>query len=86
MLVKVAITIGSTRRLVLPQRALVSRAEVNAVYVLDGDGRISFRQVRPGSRYGEQVEILAGLDEGETIALDPVKAGILHKRQLDAVE
>jgi hypothetical protein len=35
MLVKVAITIGSTQRLVLPQRALVSRAEVNAVYVLD---------------------------------------------------
>jgi len=86
MLVKVAITIGSIRRLVLPQRALVSRAEVNAVYVLDGDGRISFRQVRPGNHYGEQVEILAGLSEGETIALDPVKAGILHKRQLDAAE
>jgi len=86
MLVKVAITIGSTQRLVLPQRALVSRAEVNAVYVLDDDGRISFRQVRPGNRYGEQIEILAGLDAGETIALDPVSAGILHKRQLDAAE
>ena len=86
MLVKVAITIGSTRRLVLPQRALVSRAEVNAVYVLDDDGRISFRQVRPGNRYGEQIEILSGLGEGETIALDPVSAGILHKRQLDTAE
>jgi len=86
MLVKVAITIGSTQRLVLPQRALVSRAEVNAVYLLDDDGKISFRQVRPGNRYGEQIEILAGLGEGETIALDPVSAGILHKRQLDAAE
>jgi RND family efflux transporter MFP subunit len=86
MLVKVAITIGSTQRLVLPQRALVSRAEVNAVYVLDDGGKISFRQVRPGNRYGEQIEILAGLDAGETIALDPVSAGILHKRQLDAAE
>jgi RND family efflux transporter MFP subunit len=86
MLVKVAITIGSTERLVLPQQALVSRAEVNAVYVLDDDGKISFRQVRPGNRYGEQIEILAGLGEGETIALDPVSAGILHKRQLDAAE
>ena len=86
MLVKVAITIGSAQRLVLPQQALVSRAEVNAVYVLDDDGKISFRQVRPGNRYGEQVEILAGLDAGETIALDPVRAGILHKRQLDTAE
>jgi len=86
MLVKVAISIGSTQRLLLPQQALVSRAEVNAVYVLDDGGKISFRQVRPGNRYGEQVEILAGLEAGETIALDPVRAGILLKHQLDAVE
>lgn len=86
MLVKVAITIGSTQRLLLPQQALVSRAEVNAVYVFDDDGKISFRQVRPGNRYDEQVEILAGLDAGETIALDPVRAGVLHKHQLDTGE
>ncbi len=86
MLVKVAISIGSAQRLLLPQQALVSRAEVNAVYVLDDGGKISFRQVRPGNRYGEQVEILAGLEAGETIALDPVRAGILLKHQLDAVE
>lgn len=86
MLVKVAITTGSAQRLVMPQQALVSRAEVNAVYVLDDDGKISFRQIRPGSRYGDQVEILAGLDAGETIALDPVRAGIQHKRQLETAE
>ena len=86
MLVKVAISIGSSQRLLLPQQALVSRAEVNAVYVLDDGGKISFRQVRPGNRYGEQVEILAGLEAGETIALDPVRAGILLKHQLDSVE
>jgi RND family efflux transporter MFP subunit len=80
------ITTGSAQRLVMPQQALVSRAEVNAVYVLDDDGKISFRQIRPGSRYGDQVEILAGLDAGETIALDPVRAGIQHKRQLETAE
>lgn len=84
MLVKVALTIGSTERLMLPQQALVSRSEVNAVYVVDANGKLSFRQVRPGNRYGEQVEILAGLDANEIIALDPVRAGIEHKRQLDA--
>ncbi len=86
MLVKVALKTGTTERLLLPQQAVVSRAEVNAVYVLDKTGRLSFRQVRPGNRMGDQVEILAGLDEGETIALDPVRAGIEHKRQLDAAE
>ena len=86
MLVKVAITIGSIRRLVVPRQALVSRAEVNAVYVLDEGGNISFRQVRPGNRYDEQIEILAGLGEGEIIALDPVNAGIHYKHQQDAAE
>jgi RND family efflux transporter MFP subunit len=86
MLVKVALTIGSTERLLLPQQALVSRSEVNAVYVIDAEGRLSFRQVRPGNRFGEQVEILAGLDENEIVALDPVRAGIEHKRQLEAAK
>jgi RND family efflux transporter MFP subunit len=86
MLVKVALAIGSTERLLLPQRALVSRSEVNAVYVIAADGKLALRQVRPGNRYGEQVEILAGLDEDEVVALDPVRAGIEHKRQLDAVK
>ena len=81
MLVKVALTTGNTERLLLPRAALVSRSEVNAVYVLGDDGRLSLRQVRPGNRYGEQVEILAGLEENERVALDPVRAGIEFKRQ-----
>lgn len=82
MLVKVALGIGETDRLLVPQRALVSRAEVNAVYVIDAQDRISLRQVRPGNRYDERVEILAGLEAGEIVALDPVRAGVELKRQL----
>lgn len=81
MLVKVALTTGETNRLLVPQQALVSRSEVNAVYVLDDEGRLSLRQVRPGNRYGDRVEILAGLEENERVALDPVRAGIQYKRQ-----
>lgn len=82
MLVKVAIAIGETERLLIPQTALVSRTEVNAVYVVGDDGRIALRQVRPGNRFGERIEILAGLEGGETIALDPVRAGIALKQQM----
>ena len=83
MLVKVVVDIGDTTRLLLPRQALVSRAEINAVYVADKEGRLALRQVRPGTRFGDQVEILAGLDDGETVALDPVRAGIELKRQQD---
>lgn len=86
MLVKVALGVGETERLLVPQPALVSRAEVNAVYVVDADGRISMRQVRPGNHYGDSIEILAGLEAGESVAVDPVRAGIAHKRQLAAAQ
>jgi RND family efflux transporter MFP subunit len=84
MLVKVVVTIGESRRLLVPQRALVSRSEVDAVYLQDSTGKLVFRQVRPGNLYADQVEILAGLDEGEIVVLDPVRAGIQMKRELDS--
>lgn len=81
MLVKVAFVIDTTQRLLIPKKALVQRSEVNAVYVLNDNGGIKLRQVRVGHANEEHVEILAGLDAGETISLDPVAAGIMLKRQ-----
>ena len=50
------------------------------MYVVDGDD-VALRQVRLGRSYGEAVEVLAGLVEGETVATDPVRAGIWLKDQ-----
>jgi RND family efflux transporter MFP subunit len=74
MTVKVAFTVGEAQRLLVPASALLQRSEVRAVYVLDAQG-VALRQVRTGHRYGERIEILTGLAEGERIAADPVAAG-----------
>ncbi|MFO1351255.1 MAG: efflux RND transporter periplasmic adaptor subunit [Gammaproteobacteria bacterium] len=74
MLVKAAFVIGDARRLLIPASAVVYRSEVSGVYVVGGDSDVRFRQVRVGNRFGERVEILAGLQEGETVAVDPVRA------------
>lgn len=84
MLVKVALTIGESRRLLVPQQALVSRSEINALYLRDDSGKLVFRQVRLGRKYDDQIEILAGLDAGESVVLDTVGAGIEIKSQLDS--
>lgn len=84
MLVKVAFAVGETQRLLIPDRALVHRSEVSAVYVAGSNGGYSMRQVRTGNRFGEMIEILSGIDVGETIALDPIRAAIeLKSRQED---
>jgi RND family efflux transporter MFP subunit len=79
MFVKTAIKLGEDRRLVVPSEAVIFRSEVVAVYVIDPDGRIGFRQIRVGRELPEGFEVLAGLRQGERVALDPVHAGIFLK-------
>ena len=58
----------------LPAMAVVRRAEMTGVYVLDAQGRPLLRQVRLGRRSGEQVEVLSGLRQGDKVAIDPQAA------------
>jgi len=75
MTVKAAFVIGEAERLLLPLDALVRRSEIAGVYVL-GEHGPQLRQLRLGHRYGERVEVLAGLSAGERIALDPNAARV----------
>jgi RND family efflux transporter MFP subunit len=85
MYVKVGFVVGESRRLLVPAEAIVRRSELSAVYVAD-DERVTLRQVRVGREYGGDVEVLAGLDAGELVALDPVAAGIYVKERQDVAE
>lgn len=62
------------RTVSIPRSAVMHRAEFNAVYVVDKQGKPQLRQVHLGRAEGANVEVLAGLDAGERIALDPLAA------------
>lgn len=69
---------GMARKLVIPDRAVLRRSEVTAAYVQSASGQAQLRQIRVGEvSVDGYVEVLSGLREGERIALDPVKAGLL---------
>jgi RND family efflux transporter MFP subunit len=74
MYVKVGLVIGEADRLLIPASAVIERSEVTGVYVIDSKNQVSLRYVRPGHRFADKVEILAGLSPGERIALDPIAA------------
>lgn len=80
MLVKVSFTTGMEEVLLIPADALVRRSELTAVYVKGDDGSLSFRQIRAGRAYGDRIRVLAGVEAGERVVLDPVAAGIAYKR------
>jgi membrane fusion protein, multidrug efflux system len=54
----------------VPAQAVVRRAEMTGLYVLDGNNKPLLRQVRLGRNDGAQVEVLAGLAPGERVATD----------------
>jgi RND family efflux transporter MFP subunit len=68
-------TLGEAKKLIVPASAIVRRSEVTGAYVVTPSGAIVFRQLRVGEAIpGIGVEVLAGLADGEQVALDPVLA------------
>ncbi|MDL5034077.1 efflux RND transporter periplasmic adaptor subunit [Pelomonas sp. APW6] len=62
---------GRAGVLTVPAQAVVRRAEMTGLYVLNAEGRPLLRQVRLGELRGGQIEILSGLRAGERVALEP---------------
>jgi len=54
-------------RLAVPESALIASGTRNVVFVAQGEGYFQPREVRPGLRMDNTVEILEGLAEGETV-------------------
>lgn len=62
----------------VPVQAVVRRAEMVGLYVLDATGRPLLRQVRLGRMEGDRVEVLSGLAVGERVVADPAAAARLR--------
>ena len=69
---------GGASRLYVPSAAIVRRAEMTGVYVVDAKGLAQLRQLRLGRADGEMVEVLSGVSAGERVALDPQAAARLN--------
>lgn len=77
MFVRAHFVVGKASKLLIPASAVLRRSEVVAVYVVDDKGAAKLRQVRLGEPSGEnEIEVLVGLNPGENVALDPIKAGM----------
>jgi RND family efflux transporter MFP subunit len=66
--------------LLVPARAVVRRAELTALYVVNRQGLPVLRQVRLGPAHGDRVEVLSGVSAGEPVALDPQAAASAARR------
>lgn len=51
----------------IPRTAFVGSVNSGEVFVIEKEGVATLRKVSPGAIFGESVEILGGLKEGETV-------------------
>ncbi len=65
---------SNSERLYVPASAVVRRAEMTGLYVVNDTGRPMLRQVRLGRAAGERIEVLSGVEKGEKVAIDPQAA------------
>ncbi len=67
MWVKTEFRYGEKNTLLIPKSSVVCRAELTSVYRMNDDKRV-LNPVRLGQEYGDYVEVLSGLEEGDVIS------------------
>ena len=78
MFVRTHFVVGKVNKMLIPVSAVLQRSEVVAVYVVDDKDVPHLRQVRLGDTDEQnEIEVLAGLNVGERVARDAVKAGMV---------
>jgi RND family efflux transporter MFP subunit len=71
---------GERQTLLIPRTAVVERGQLQGVFVLDRDKVASLRYVTLGKSSGSQIEVLAGLQDGERFVAKPGALDLNGKR------
>lgn len=69
---------GERTSIIIPAKAVIQRGQLQGVYVVDATNIARWRLIQTGKSYGEKIEILAGLRDGEKIlteSLEKVRDG-----------
>jgi RND family efflux transporter MFP subunit len=74
---------GERRALLIPRSAVVERGQLQGIYVLDQNQVASLRYITLGKPSGAEVEVLAGLEDGERL-LDKPGAVDLNGKRVEA--
>jgi RND family efflux transporter MFP subunit len=69
MFARVHVTVGEREAVLVPPESIVERGQLRGVFITDADGLAQLCWVRLGHRLEDGVEVLAGLQGGETVVV-----------------
>jgi RND family efflux transporter MFP subunit len=64
-------TRGERTSLLIPRSAVVERGQLQGVFILDQNKIANLRYITLGKPWGQRVEVLAGLQDGESVIAEP---------------
>ncbi len=67
---KARFPIGKKEILKIPQAAVLQRGQLVTVFIADSSNTIHLRLIKTGRPYGDQVEVLSGLKDGDRVVVE----------------
>ena len=70
---KAHFTVGQKQILKIPQRAILQRGQLVSVFIVDSSNILRLRLIKTGKLYGDQLEVLSGLNDGDRIVVEGIE-------------
>lgn len=73
---KVKIPVGTKEAILLPKTAVVEKGQLTGVYTVDDKNVITYRLVRTGKKYKDNIEILSGINPKERVITGGIEKAV----------
>ncbi|CAB5139213.1 Probable Co/Zn/Cd efflux system membrane fusion protein [Olavius algarvensis associated proteobacterium Delta 3] len=71
MFARVEVPVGEAGMLLIPSSAVLQRGQLTGIYLVDEEQIARFRLIRTGKAFGDSVEVLSGLKDGDRFVVSP---------------
>ena len=71
MFARVSIPIGNAGLMLIPATAVIHSGQLTGIYIVDDTQTARFRLIRTGKTFGDSLEVLSGLEQGERYVTAP---------------
>jgi len=71
MFARVSIPIGEAGLMLIPATAVIHSGQLTGIYIVDDTQTAKFRLIRTGRTFGESIEVLSGLKQGDRFVTVP---------------
>jgi len=67
---KARFSVGQRQAIQVPQRAILLQGQLLGLFLVDSSGVVHLRLIKTGKPFGDRVEVLSGISEGDRIIVE----------------